>query len=78
MDLTIKTKEETEAEEAGMEAMKRATDALDDAVQMALVATKAALRSLKGNPNVKATTPSFRFKKDGTILIKVNLEVKPV
>jgi hypothetical protein len=77
MTLTIKSKEQVEAEQDCGEDVRRAMETIDEAVHMALVATKAAVRSLKGSGKVTSRTPTFKFKKNGTVVIKLNLEVKP-
>lgn len=63
-------------EETTESAEDRAVREAMEAVDMALTATKAALAALKGRGGVTAYTPSFKLKKNGTVAIKINLEVK--
>lgn len=46
------------------------------AIEVALAASKASLKAARRMGEVKATTPGIRFKKDGTAVITVKLELK--
>lgn len=48
----------------------------DRAIRIALAASKASLKAVRRMGDVRATTPGIRFKKDGTAVITVNLELK--
>ena len=52
------------------------TDKVAEVSHIALVATKAAVQAAGGAGKVLSRTPNFRFKKDGTAIITLNLEVK--
>ena len=52
------------------------TKKVEKAVGVALAATKAALKAALRMGHVTATTPGIRFKKDGTAVITVKLEMK--